>query len=599
MSKPEFYNRKWKKYSLLETIYIFDNQQQMENFSETKIKDIPDSPYLMEFIKEYIEFIVMFSSEIKKKEKIWVIIDDYNQDLYDNNIIIEEIIDYVNKNKDKLFLCILGDGRYINEKLYQCYTNKNKGFFGMYWNQSIENDISKKNKILKLPKYYYKYKDSKDISNVEKIIKENISEEFKKIKLESFLFLSKIIDLSIKIKDVKEELINLPLEFLTCNKTKDKDNNILIKLSFNSEIYKTVFDETIKDLLKIESLKRKMNLFKDNDWGKDGVEFEDIIILQIWNNTFEYLAFPENNKLKVKTIYELKYNKDDERPDLDLSKPIIIGQEIFGGKYYDLLLILDKDGKKYAIFIQIGLNKTGSDINTYLKNLTDNDKKYKDGIGTLIKHKIDGLGLLLIFEYEHQKDLLERNNKTEGVGFCINNNTDFLIYKDFNLYKEVNANQPIKSINVTQKTLIYEDYQENNESVINMIRNNFSKICQNIALNQISDPIIPLNEEEKKMILDFIVKEFKTDYSQLNFAFSIIKDQGKGFKDFGIISSDNFNQINVFANRTDRYFSYNNKRFKISKGKIEKIKKKIKQNQEEFNWDIYFLKKKRKEDLED
>ena len=586
MSKLGLYN----KYSLLETIYIFDNQQQMENFAQTKIKDIPNSLNLMEFIRAYIEFIMNFYSEnkIKKKEKIWVIIDDYNQDLYDCDCIIDKIIDYANNNKNKLFLCILGDGRYINEKLYKYYINKNNDFFGMYWNQSIENDISKTNKILKLPKYYYKYKDSKDISNDEKRVKENISEEFKKIKLESFLFLSIIIDLVIKLKDVKEELINLPLEYLTCNKTIDKDRNIIIKLSFNSEIYKTVFDERIRDLLKIESLKTKINLFKDEDKGKNGVEFEAIIVLQIWNNTFEYLVFPENNKLKVKNIYGLKYNKNDERPGLDLSRPIIIGQEIFGGKYYDLLLILGKDGKKYAIFIQIGLNKAGNIINIYLKNLIDNDKKYKDGIGTLIGHKIDGLGFLLIFEYEHQKALLKRNNKKEGVPFCINNNIDFLIYKDFNLYKEVNANQPIKSINVTKKTLIYEDKEENNECVIN------SKVCKNIAF-QISDPIISLNEEEKKMISDFIANEFKIDCSQLNFTFTIIKEKGKGFKDFGIISSDNFNQINVFANRTNRYFSYKNKIFKISKGKIEKEKN---YNEEEFNLDIYFLKKKRRQDLE-
>ena len=595
MSKPGFINKKWKKYSLLETIYTFDNLEQMDNFSQTKIQDISNSPYLMKFIKSYIELIMDFYSKnnIKKEKKIWIVIDDYNQDLYDNESVIEQIINYVNKNKDKLFLCILGDGRYMNKKFYQYYSNENTDFFGMYWNQSIGNNNSKKKKILQLPKYYYKYKDSKDISEDEKKVKENIGEAFKKIKLKSFLFLSKFMDSTINIKEFKDDIINLPLEFLTCYKDVDEDKNISIKFSFNSEIYKNVFDETIKGLLKIDSLKTKMIIFKEEDIGKDGVEFQDIIVEQLWNNTFDYIVFPENNKLKVQNIFELKFNENDVRTNLDIKKPIIIRQDTFGGKYYDLLVIIDKNDKKYAIFIQIGLNKRGIDINTYLNNLIDNNDNYKKGIETLIGYKIDELGFLLIFEYKHQKALLERKNKTEGVGFCTDNNLDFLIYKNFMLFKEVDDSEPIKSIDVTEKTLIFEYNEETNHLDIDMIRSKFSKICQEIASNQSSDPIIPLNDDEKGLILKSIKTQFLIDYDELKFGFSINAKENKGFKDFGEISSDSFNQVSVFINNTNRYFSYNNEIFQINQRKIQKMEKK--KIEEEFNWDIYFLKKKRKE----
>ena len=78
--------------------------------------------------------------------------------------------------------------------------------------------------------------------------------------------------------------------------------------------------------------------------GKDGIEFEVLIIEQIWNNTLNYLIIPENNKIKIKEIYHLKDN-NDVRTNLTPSKPIIIRQTIFKGKYYDILLIWSKMAK--------------------------------------------------------------------------------------------------------------------------------------------------------------------------------------------------------------------------------------------------------------
>jgi hypothetical protein len=240
------------------------------------------------------------------------------------------------------------------------------------------------------------------------------------------------------------------LEYLTIDRYLVKDNNILLNLSFNSEIYKTVFDSTIRGLLKIDYLKTKTIIFKEDNKEKNGIDFEDLIIEQFWNNSFNFLFFPDNNKLIVEEIFNLKYNKNDIRNDLYIKYPIIIRQKVFKGKYYDLLFILNINDKLYAIFIQIGLSKKEYEINTSLKNLIDNEENYKEGIKNLINHNIDEIGFLLIFDYNHQKTLLEKNNKSDGVGFCDENEIDFLIYKDFNLYKEVNANQPIKSINVTK-----------------------------------------------------------------------------------------------------------------------------------------------------
>jgi hypothetical protein len=566
MSKLDFKKRRIKKYALMETIYTFDDLKQMKKFSDIKIDEISDSSNLLEFILSYIQTIVNFYSKEKKKiNKIWIVIDDYNQDLYDNNNIIEKIIDYINQNKTKLFLCILGDGRYINEKFYQYYSNQITNYFAIYWNISKIDEISQKNKILTLPKYYYKYKDSID-RDIEEKIKENLSEKFKKMNLNSLLFLNKIINSTINIKNFKDELINLPLEYLTIDKYIDKNNNILLNLSFNSEIYKTVFDSTIHGLLKIECLKAKTIIFKEENKENNGIDFEDLIIEQFWNNTFEFINFPDNNKLIVEQIFNLKNNKSDIRNDLNFKKPIIIRQKNFNGKYYDLLFILSINDKIYAIFIQIGLSKKGKDINIYLKNLTDNEEKYKEGIKTLINHNIDEIGFLLIFNYKHQKDLLDKNIKSEGVGFCDNNKIDFLIYKDFNLFKNVDDKEPIKYFEVTKKTLIY-----------NEINNEISDISKYNNLK----PLYPLNEKEKSLIFNYI-----NNYDELNFFGSI-----KNFNEIESIILNNLEQINVFIDNKDKYFYYNNQIFKIKNNQLEIIKNRKEKNN---TMDIYFLNKKTK-----
>ena len=588
--KSEFTNNKIKKYCLYETIYIFKNEKEMDDFSNTKLKNISNNINLMEFISSYIDLIIDYSSRSKINRKIWVIIDDYEPKLYDNKKIIEDIIKNIEENKEKFFLCILGKGKYMNEKFCQCYSKRPKKFFGNYWNISLEKEMSEKDKFLSVPKYFYKYKNSSDINSIEDIIKKEISEIFKNLNLETLIFLNKYLDLKIKLEDFEEHIINLPFEVLSIENFLDENKDICIKYSFNSEIYKSIFDSLYKGLLKIDNLKSKMIIFKEENKGKNGIDFEDLIVEQLWNNTIEYLIFPENNKLKIDEIYKLKSNIDDKRNGLKLEEPIIIRQLVFKGKYYDLLLILNKDDKKIAIFVQIGLSKTGNEITIYVKNLINNNEMYKKGIENLIAHKIDQLGFLLIFEYEHQKKLIENNNTSNGVGFCENNHIDYLIYKNFAFYKKVDDSEPIKSINVIKNTMIVN----NDDSLklnLDVIRDNFTKLCLSFALKHKKHPNYPLNENEKKNILEFISNKFNIAYEEIEYAFGL-EDNVQEFNGFGMINSGNFNQINIYANQISKYFCYNNQLFEIEKEKVQNLKGHL-DKKEKYKWDIYFLKKKR------
>lgn len=679
MLRPDFSNKNWEKISFRETLYTFSDKDEMKLFSEYDMKKISGSSNIMEFIFSYIKFVIEFYSEKKiKKKKIFIVLDDYNE-IYDHYNLIEQIIDYTNQNNDKICLCIAGQGKFINSKLYQYLSNKNYDFLGIYCNLLLNNENTKANQLLQLPKYYYKYNDLKsksnnikekkhednhtkkeivgqnlnneingnnneekkesdseisdnntgkitknkfikdvhDNNNIEKEvdkrvpkkqvnnnstnkelnennIKNEIIKEFKNNNLHSFLILSKYIGASINIEELKDVFILIPFEYLSIEIKKDNIRNIImIKFFFNLEIYKIIFNESIKGLLKIDTLKNKKNLFKDESNGKDGIDFEDLIIEQFWNNTFDYIQFPENNKLIVTEIYELKNNIVVNK-NLTISKPIIIKQTKFQGKFYDLLIIINKDDKRCAIFIQIGLDKTGIEINRYLSNLIKNENSYIRGIELFINDKINSLGFMLILDHDHQKDYLNNTNiKSKGVGYCINNNIDFLIYKEFNLYKNLEDTNPINSIEITDRTLLYSIENEQSYYNIELIKEKFIDICNDISLLEKDNTNdLNLTKKEKEYILQFIKSKYQKDYDELKFIINVCENQ-EGFNNFGIIDYKNFGQINIFINKNSKYFSYNNEVFLITKKGIKEIDKTIYKD-DKYRWDLYFLKKKRK-----
>ena len=245
--------------------------------------------------------------------------------------------------------------------------------------------------LLSLPLYYYRYKINRNLNlpSFKNKIKDEIKIQFKKIDLDKFLLVSKYLSTFINIKDLKHKFEYFPLELLSIEIKKDEEN-ILIKFEFKLDIYKDVFFEEIKGLLKIENIKLLfiLNQQEEKIRGKNGIDFEDIIIEQFWNNTFNYIYFTDKNKIKIDSIYSLKDNKD-RKYNIEHNKPIIIRQKFFISKYYDLLLILEKEQKNYGIFIQISINKRKNEISTYYNNIYTFYDKYKKGIECLVNEKIE------------------------------------------------------------------------------------------------------------------------------------------------------------------------------------------------------------------
>ena len=77
-----------------------------------------------------------------------------------------------------------------------------------------------------------------------------------------------------------------------------------------------------------------------------------------------------------------------------------------------------------------------------------------------------------------------------------------------------------------------------------------------------------------------------------------IDEEAEGIGNFGIISAQSFDKINIYFDikNKKKYFSFNNHIKKIGKNNIETLNgaDNIQINKSKMNWDLYFLSKKRK-----
>ena len=576
-------DRKLKKMALNETIYIFNSQNEMEEF-KNYCNNIPDEKDIIQFIYKYIDFILKFYERRKLKKKILIVLDDYDDSLDPFNSILN-IEDLVYKNNNKILLCILGSCPFIYKRYYNYILDKRQKYKATIWDLPFKEEKD----ILKLPLYNYRYNNNMKQDKIifESVIKEEISNDFKKIELKNFFCLSKYLNIFVNITQLKRDFEYFPFEFL--NLENDEKNEHLIKISFKLLIYKGVFLESIKGLLKIDNIKSTFNLNKnDNDNQKDGVQFEDIIVEQLWNNSLGLYEYPEKNKIRVIDIFSIK-NYNGESHEIEKDKNVIIRQTQFCGKFYDLLLIINRNGKTYGIFIQIGLNKTRYDIEQYYNNLVKYNDNYIQGIKNLLNIEINEIGFLLIFDYEKQV-LFKKSNKTQGVGYCNENKIAYLIYKNFELYENLDSKEPIVSINL-DNALVFSEIKI---STIDIFKNSYMDLCRNM-ISEKNSPCIPIEEEEKDSIIKYINSKYKNDFNELRYIKNIEKSEG--LIDFGFFCDD-FEQVNIIKAKTKdfKYITYKKEILKINESsKLEVVREgeRNKIQDDNLEYDLYLLDKKR------
>lgn len=124
--------------------------------------------------------------------------------------------------------------------------------------------------------------------------------------------------------------------------------------------------------------------------------------------------------------------------DIQNNECYLISQKKYAGKNYDILIIQNINNKINAIFVQIGVNKTISEIQNIKTDLVLNINKYKMNLKFSFGFNIDSFYLTFIFDEETQKAINPK--KLSGAKICFDNNIDFLVYsfKDCSLKKTDN-----------------------------------------------------------------------------------------------------------------------------------------------------------------
>ena len=180
----------------------------------------------------------------------------------------------------------------------------------------------------------------------------------------------------------------------------------------------------------------KKNFFPRKDYG---IAEELLIILLLKYNKFnvQHMNFKEKNFIEIEEINKIKdFMQINYSYHLNNNENLLITQKNYYGQNYDLLIIQKIDNKINAIFVQIGLDKTKTEIKKIKTDLVENINEYKKGLKAF-GFNVDNFYLLFIFDEETQRSLY---NKNSGTNICFNNKIDFLVYsfQDFCLKSTIN-----------------------------------------------------------------------------------------------------------------------------------------------------------------
>lgn len=430
-----------KYYFKKEMIYLFFDFNRFKDFYEAKHHRIikGDSKDFFHNLKEFIQMLLNIY-ENTFNNKIIITIDNFDED--EENVLteMEQLIKLVNDNSKKINVIFSGESIFLKKKFELFLKERN-------FEATIEKQI--------LFLYYFKLENKNEIKTLAAFnYRKNINDkELENILLNEELEYCKKFDLyglhfsiinngkNLELEKLLKYIYIIPFEYLKFSINQDKS----IKFEYFNPIFFKAAQKSIQSEVKEKSL--EFLLKNDNkDFLINGIYEEKLLNLIISYNklNLENMKTIENNLLEVDKIYNFKYKinkKTDKKIDNHL--PIIIGQKIFTGELYDLLVLIpinDKEGNILysAYMIQIGTNKTGTQIREIKNDFDDNKKKYLTGITTFVDNgiKIENIELIFIFDTETQKNLQLKKAYPSVFGsrYCLMNGIKFYCFS-YDTYK--------------------------------------------------------------------------------------------------------------------------------------------------------------------
>ena len=575
-----------KKVLLKEALYLISNPTELNKFKschpfKNNIK-IQEPIYT---VKLFIEDIISNYDKIFMNSKLIIfIIDNFYINNEKESICLKDIIKFFQISKLNIKLIISGSGKFFNKKIRNHFLNKDiKRESVIYMNNSdFGFPIIHYEEIQNAPLYYFLYNPEKELySNFKErmIIKEK--EYLKNYNFQILYYSFDINKLTITLEQLETFDIydSLPDYFnIVC-----KDNNI--KFEINNQIFLEAIQETIQFMVQ-NNLYKNIIIEKQLPETSCGYAEEFLITLLL-----------RYNKIKVKNLNDFKYvekvqeiynfNKNSLiNFNKDYSGNILITQK-YNGRNYDLLAIVTINGVDYAIFIQIGVDKTEIQIQTIKDELTKNYKNYIYNLNKTYNKDITYINLLFIFDDKKQQPLMNKaGDKSCGSKICEAMNIDYLWYSTENndlffikyVPKLYNKKIPLTEY-IPGKFLLSS---ENKNSIKN------GKINVDFELR----PIYQLTKEQESKINNIIGKEYEFS-SILGKNFQIMFPKESIINYVSIISETETPYVHIFSTEQNKgiYIYYNGKTFKINKNP------KIFDDSDFGNynfvtWDIYKLRKK-------
>ena len=551
-----------------EMIYLFFKEKDLKYFYQSGAYKSITKQKLMKFILEFITYLLNIYKNTFRK-KIIAIIDNFDTDNDEEISSIQNLINLIKTEEhiNKIKLIVSGNSKFLNSKLLLYlknelnFKNPNNGEVLSYYN--IE--LNEKNDIKSSPLYYYKIKDIKSENELNSFKEESISQENKKFEKYNIYGVHYSLlnsDKKIKISELEKYYDILPIEYLVFNINKDNT----ISFNFHNEIFKLAAKRYIEFSIKDDSFRYILN---DNNKNRvlQGIFEEKLLTLLISYNKvgLEDLYFKEENILEVYELYDFQYSYYTKtKKKFIKNKPIIIIQENYFGQNYDLIILIpDLYSESYiAYFIQIGLNKTKTQIEVINKDLTEKESKYKNGIKKFIGHDINRLELIFIFDYETQRSL-KNNNKPYGALHCKEKNISFLLFslEDYKLYEA-------PDMEIFSKLIKFEINKARNNIMKEINNNTTNNYKRKRNYNESKGEFSFLDEEEITAINNFINDDILANYiissnSEIN-----IKNLNQYERDKIYIFHNEYKNIYIIENK---YYEIDNEELKyITKSNIKR-----------------------------
>jgi len=536
-----------RKYIFTRFMNLFSDYQKYNAFINKNILELQGYNNILSIIENTI---IKIANELKN---IIIIIDNYDDYLVGEKKLSSDYLDKlyeIVKNKS-LKIIFIGRGNFISKLVLDYFYNRSNIKYYILFNYYNTLDLNIENII------HSYYKDN-NMNEIDLYYNRRLKDNMEIIILNLIMMKN--------LKNIKKENFNgeFPFQFFHFKIDKDEKLNI---------------EEQFKDLIDLNNIKlreymAKINtninkIYEKSSPSVKGFIFEELVVSILMNNksSLKNLQFPGNNIIEVESIYNLKDVKLIQNLE---DGPILIIQKT-NGEVFDFGILINNNEINCFVGGQIGLNKTSTDIKTYIDKISSSYDNIINNLKTLTGRPIMELKFLIILNKDWQDNLKKefeekeqklisykknRENKTSLNQFEKDEITKMT--RDISYYNSQFGIKCCENLNVSYLLFSEKDesfYKENNilelfdAKEIRSIKTGFEMFCmKQYDLIPYSPHDSILTDKEKSLLVEKLKKDIYSDIIDIKINYKINEKLSLLYvtpENYGLISI--YNNIKVFT----------------------------------------------------